>query len=196
MVQYKQDNRWYKLLTFYPPNSGHIYCNQNQIVDSYIKNDIDTQLNCQAKAQQTFLGIFPPIVFDSWSGDVVTESKNNPEVTFPVTHYGTLVANFKEVIPSEYLTTEIIIPVILGFIIPGIAAWIFAKKRKSYLFRYLKTIQAAYEAAHKNKEESLQRLSQIRKEITELFNKGKISEDHYGMLDSKVSEYYDEVTNE
>ena len=179
----------------YPPNSGHIYCNQNQIVNSYIKNDIDTQLNCQAKAN-SFLGIFPPIVFDSWSGDVATQSKNNPDVTFPVTHYGTLVANFREVIPSEYLTTEIIIPVILGFIIPGVAAWIFAKKRKSYLFRYLKTIQAAYEAADKNKEESLQRLSQIRKEITELFNKGKISEDHYGMLDSKVSEYYDKVTKE
>jgi YVTN family beta-propeller protein len=179
----------------YPPNSGHIYCNQNQIANSYIKNDINTQLNCQAKPN-SFLGIFPPIVFDSWSGDLATQSKNNPEITLPVTHYGTLVANFKEVIPSEYLTTEIIIPVMLGIILPGIAAWIFAKKRRSYLFRYLKTIEAAHEAAHKNKEESLQRLSQIRKEITELFNKGKISEDHYGMLDNKISEYYDKVTEE
>jgi YVTN family beta-propeller protein len=176
-----------------PPNSGYIYCNENRITNSYVKHDINTQLKCQAKAN-SFLGIFPPIVFDNWSGDLAPDSKNDPEMKFTVSHYGTLVANFKEIIPSEYLTTEIILPVILGIILPGITAWIFAKKRKSYLFRYLKTIQAAYEAAHKNKEESLQRLSQIRKEITELFNKGKISEDHYGMLDNKISEYYDKVT--
>jgi hypothetical protein len=61
---------------------------------SYIKNDVNTPLNCQAKSNR-FIGIFPPIVFDNWSGDLSTLSENNPEITLPVTHYGTLVANFK-----------------------------------------------------------------------------------------------------
>ena len=177
----------------YPPDSGYIYCNENQIANSYIKNDINTRLNCLARPN-SFLGIFPPIVFDSWSGDPATPSKNNPEITLPVTHYGTLVANFKEIIPSEYLTTNLIIPVMLGTILPAFFGWFIARKRRSNLSRYLKTILAAYEASDKNKEESLQRLSKIRRNITGLYYKGKLSEDDYGMLDDKISEYYDKVT--
>ena len=177
----------------YPPDSGYIYCNENQIANSYIKNDINTRLNCQARPN-SFLGIFPPIVFDSWSGDLATPSKNNPEITLPVTHYGTLVANFKEVIPSEYLTTNLIIPVMLGTILPAFFGWFIARKRRSNLSRYLKTILAAYEVSDKNKEESLQRLSKIRRNITGLYYKGKLSEEDYGMLDDKISEYHDKVT--
>lgn len=134
------------------------------------------------------------IVFDSWSGDLATPSKNNPEITLPVTHYGTLVANFKEVIPSEYLTTNLIIPVMLGTILPAIFGWFIARKRRSNLSRYLKMILAAYEVSDKNKEESLQRLSKIRRNITGLYYKGKLSDEDYGMLDDKISEYYDKVT--
>jgi hypothetical protein len=84
----------------------------------------------------------------------------------------------------------------LGTIIPAILGWVIAKRRRSYLNKYMKTIVTAYEVSHKNKEESLESLGKIRNEIADLFNKGKISEEHYGLLDNKISEYMDKVSKE
>jgi hypothetical protein len=59
----------------------------------------------------------------------------------------------------------------------------------------MKTIQSAYEESYKNKEERLQHLDKIKEEITEQFNKGRINESHYGILDGKISDYQDQISN-
>jgi hypothetical protein len=43
------------------------------------------------------------------------------------------------------------------------------------------------------KDESKQRLVQIRREMTDQFNKGKITESHYELLDKKISEYIEKL---
>jgi hypothetical protein len=67
------------------------------------------------------------------------------------------------------------------------------RKHRSYLNRYTKTIDAAYDASYRNKDESKQRLVQIRREMTDQFNKGKITESHYELLDKKISEYIEKL---
>jgi YVTN family beta-propeller protein len=179
-----------------PSSSGGVYCNESKIIGMYIKYNVGTQLKCQAKAN-SILGVFSPMTFDHWSGNLAPNPDNDPTVTFIVSHFGTLAANFREIIPSEFLTKNILIPVILGTVIPAVIAWMFAKRRRSYLHRYMKIIQEAYEkGSYKNKEERLRRLGQIREEITEQFNKGSINESHYGILDGKISDYQDQISKQ
>jgi YVTN family beta-propeller protein len=191
-----------------PPDSGVVYCNRQKISNNdHKKYDIGKQIKCEAKANSVFppwtfssWSVFPPIAFDSWSGnlkssDSANANNQNPNPTFEVSQYGTLTFNFKEFIPSEYIKM-IVIPIILGLILSGITAWIawlFTRRRRRYLGRYMKAIEAAYHTSTQNKEECFRRLSEIRRQITELFGRGKISESHYEILNEKISEYIEKV---
>jgi hypothetical protein len=73
-----------------PPNSGYINCNgpniHNITNSTYATIDLGS-LTCEAKAKS----VFPPIWFDSWSGDLASrDSDRDHTITFEPTHFGTL----------------------------------------------------------------------------------------------------------
>jgi hypothetical protein len=55
------------------------------------------------------------------------------------------------------------------------------------------TLKVSKISLYYNKHESKQRLVQIRREMTDQFNKGKITESHYELLDKKISEYIEKL---
>ena len=57
-------------------------------------------------------------------------------------------------------------------------------------------IDTAYESLEQsnNSKECLLHLQLVRKEISQLFKKGKISDAYYNILDKKISEYIEKVT--
>ena len=112
----------------------------------------------------------------------------NP-VEFIVSHYGiTLTAKFKDApSPPDYVAS-IIIPAMF-IIAPAIVAWLYKRRPKNYLKRYIKAIEAEADTPAQHKDESNQRLSQIRKEMTDQFTRGRITEEQYEMLSNKISSY-------
>jgi hypothetical protein len=54
-------------------------------------------------------------------------------------------------------------------------------------------LNAQFYLTNRNKNESKQRLVQIREEMTDQFNKGKITDSHYELLDKKISEYIEKL---
>jgi hypothetical protein len=154
----------------------------------YVRTANGTNLKCVANTNNGFM-------FGSWSSDLTSNSTDNP-ISFKVSRYGmSLVANFEKappLIPPEYLTT--IFGAILGIGIPAIGTWFFTTTRRNYLKRYLKTIEVTYDTFHlRNKDECLQRLEQKRKQIADVFEKGKISESYYEKLNDKISEYVSRI---
>jgi hypothetical protein len=49
-------------------------------------------------------------------------------------------------------------------------------------------IDFTYEALKKDKLEGVKQLEEIRKEVTNLFKKGKLTDSHYNILDKRISE--------
>jgi YVTN family beta-propeller protein len=184
-----------------PPNAGHIKCidkdNQEKEIPSntYIRIEFGAECRAEANIDYTFNlnklihnGFQPSsnFKFDWWSG--LQSGSNNP-TSFTVSRHGlNLTANFSEVPPPPDYQSTIIIPTMLGLIPVGWAA-LNRRKHRSYLNRYTKTIDAAYDAAYSKKDESKRHLVEIRREMTDQFNKGKITESHYEMLDKKILEY-------
>jgi hypothetical protein len=63
------------------------------------------------------------------------------------------------------------------------------KTHKINTKQYEKSIESTYDALHHNKEECLNRLGEKRKQIVELFARGRISRKDYEFLDNKISDY-------
>jgi len=61
--------------------------------------------------------------------------------------------------------------------------------------RHLTIIDTAYEnlEQNNNNKECLLHLQLVRKEISQLFKKGKIGDAYYNILDKKISEYIEKV---
>ena len=168
-----------------PPNVGDIECNGQQILsNSSIRYSDGTDIVCIANPAHGYK-------FSAWSG--VVDSSRNP-IIFKASQYGTLTANFK-----ESLSLEQYLAIIFGAvsIISITVGWIFRNRQRRYLNKYLTTIHTAYDTLYKNgdkkQQEYLLRLDTVRKEVTNLYIKGRISDAHYNVLDRVISDYIGKV---
>jgi hypothetical protein len=86
------------------------------------------------------------------------------------------------------LTIILTIATVSAFVIPCL---ITRRRtgRLSYLTKYSKVIDSIYETLRQDKDECLRQLSEIQKEITQLFIRGKINEMKYTILNEKISIY-------
>jgi YVTN family beta-propeller protein len=161
-----------------PPHSGDIECNglKNFGGNStlYARGEV---IQCVANPNRGY-------IFDSWSS--VAKSLSNP-LTFEISQFGTLTANFDPTFPPEtYLF------IILGSIgsVPIFWGWFNKDRQKHYLNTYLTRIEATYDKLYQtNRQEYLAQLQQISKELLDLFRRGKLSDSYYNILDRKASEY-------
>jgi YVTN family beta-propeller protein len=177
-------------------NMGEIICNNKKILNKFIMYDINTILECEAKANSGF-------AFSSWSGDVSQASHDNSNTpstlsdylfgswfndetntksTFKVSKYGTLNINFISPIPVS-IPPEFWTPfygLIPGFFVPSIISWLNGRRQRGRLEKYMKKID--------NNHDKLS-LEKIKPEIAYAYSKGKINESHLGLLKDKISEY-------
>jgi hypothetical protein len=178
-----------------PSHSGEIDCNGSKTSDnnSYVRYAVGTELICEARANNSW---FHPLIFKSWDG--IFMSFDNP-ITFKVDEYGTLTANFRDLIPSDWASA--IVGTLFGIAITAIGSVVyknrewFNEKRGVYLKRYTKRINTANEISHANNNECLELLREIKKQVTELAVRGKISKAHYNILNDKITEYVAKVSN-
>jgi YVTN family beta-propeller protein len=167
-----------------PPNSGDIQCNGQPIMQSvfaFYRNG--THLQCYADAGQGY-------EFNSWSN--IAFGSSNP-LDLRVSQYGgTLTANYKPTLTFEQYLAVILGPISVVSIIVG---WFFRNRQTRHLNKYMAIIETAYEALsdNNNTKDCLLHLQLVRKEITNLFVKGKISDGYYNILDRKSSEYIERV---
>ena len=131
-----------------PSNSGQINCNRPNIHNitssGYAMVDVGSTLTCEAKANSVFpapfsyWSVFPPIWFDSWSGNLTSpDSHKDHIITFKPTHFGTLVAHFN-VLSDAYITT------ILAIAIPAAAGLILKYSPLKDLFHHLLSVIKEY----------------------------------------------------
>jgi YVTN family beta-propeller protein len=169
-----------------PPNSGDIQCNGQQILpNTYFLYRNSTNLICTATADRGFK-------FSSWSN--MLYSLSNP-LSFNLSQYGgTLTANFKETLSLEQYLAIILGPISIISITVG---WFLRNRQRRHLNKYMTIIDTAYESLEQNNnsKECLLHLQLVRKEISHLFKKGKISDAYYNILDKKISEYIEKVSS-
>jgi YVTN family beta-propeller protein len=165
-----------------PPNVGDIECNgQPSLSNSSIRISNGTGITCTANSSHGY-------TFSSWSG-LVDGSAANP-IQFIASQYGNLRANFKQTLSLEQYLAIILGPV---SIISIIISWFFRNRQRKYLNKYLMRISNTYDSFYKNgdgkHQEYLLRLDNVRKEVTQLYIKGRISDAHYNVLDKVICEY-------
>jgi len=169
-----------------PPNPGDIQCNGQQIIpNTYFLYRNGTNLTCTANADRGY-------IFSSWSN--ILYSLNNL-LSFNLSQYGgTLTANFKPTLSLEQYLAIILAPISIVSITVG---WILRNRQRRHLDKYMTIIDTAYEGLDQNNTQSskecLLHLQLVRKEISQLFKKGKISDAYYNILDKKISEYIEKV---
>ena len=120
-------------------------------------------------------------------------STDNP-IHFTASNYGTLTANFQQSLSLEQYLAIILGPV---SVVSIVVSWLFRNRQRRYLNRYVTTINSVYDTFlyenHGNDDNKLQeyllRLNGVRKEITQLYIKGRISDAHYNVLDKIISDY-------
>ena len=171
-----------------PPNVGDVECNGQPVLsNSSIRISNGTSIECTANSSHGY-------IFSSWSG-VVDGLTANP-IHFTASQYGTLTANFKQTLSLEQYLAIILGPV---SVISIIISWVFRNRQRKYLSKYLIIINNAYDTLYKNGEgddrqqEYLHRLDNVRKEATQLYIKGRISDAHYNVLDKIISDYVEKV---
>ena len=184
-----------------PLNFGSISCNGRKISDNYILYDLGTRSVAQLVTNNTsgqipFIGSLIDYIskgsidFKQWSNSNDTDA--NHTVTFTASKYETLTANFKQNPPlPDWLWTAMI-----SIIISAVIALYKIVSRNTHRINtteYEKRIESTYNALHQNREECLHRLNERRRQIVELFAKGKISRKNYELLDNTISNYESEM---
>jgi YVTN family beta-propeller protein len=182
-----------------PVNFGTISCNGRKISDDYILYDDASQVKCTASVNDTsghtpFIGPLldyiskGSIQFASWS-EPSGDTNYSPNINFSALQYGTLTANFKQLPPPlpDWLLTAII-PIIISAVI-ALYKIVSRRTHKINAKEYEKKIQDIYNTLSQNREECLRRLDDKRRQITELFTKGKLSRKNYELLDNTISYY-------
>lgn len=159
-----------------PPNAGFIDCNGSKISNNYTRYNINTTLQCEAKANNGF-------TFNAWSGDYLSANLYSPLITLNISKYGSLSADFIQSsiisIPPEFWTP--LYGLIPAFFIPSIISWISGKRRETrYLREYMEIIGKADKDV-------------MEKDIRELYKEGKISDSNYKLLKEKIAHYYKDV---
>ena len=159
-----------------PENAGTIECNNSKLPsESFLLHPINTEIKCTAHASRGYS-------FDFWS-NMISDNKN--PITLNVTENNLLVANFKPAISNE--TYIGMVAAIIGST-SIFAGWYYKRRERSYLNTSMNRIDFTYDALKKDKLEGVKQLEEIRKEITNLFKKGKLTDSHYNILDKRISE--------
>ena len=176
-----------------PPGVGDVQCNGQQILsNSSIVVNNGAHIACTANSSHGYK-------FSSWSG-LVDSSADNP-IHFIASNYGTLTANFQQSLSLEQYLAIILGPV---SVVSIVVSWLFRNRQRRYLNKYVMTINNAHntflyenhgEEANTKRQEYLLRLDGVRKEITQLYIKGRISDAHYNVLDKIISDYAMRVNN-
>jgi YVTN family beta-propeller protein len=161
-----------------PSNSGNIECDgvKNVAGNSTLYTRGQT-VQCVANPNRAYS-------FDSWSN--IVDNVSNP-LTFNISRFGTLTANFNPTFPPEtYLF------IILGVVgsVPIFLGWLNRERQRRRLTRYLTRIETTHDRLFEsNKQDYVLQLQQISKEILHLFKRGKISDSYYNILDRKATDY-------
>jgi YVTN family beta-propeller protein len=177
-----------------PPGVGDIQCNGQQILsNSSIVVNSGAHITCIANSSHGYK-------FSSWSG-LMDNSADNP-IHFTASAYGTLTANFQQSLSLEQYLAIILGPV---SVVSIVVSWLFRNRQRRYLNKYVMAINSVYDNfLYKNgdgddddnkRKEYLLRLDGVRKEITQLYIKGRISDAHYNVLDKIISDYIVRVNN-
>jgi YVTN family beta-propeller protein len=169
-----------------PPNTGEIRCNNLRVMSgnstSYNRGQ---NLQCFATPERGY-------AFASWS-DYANDLSNNP-VSFKVSQFGTLTANFRPAITPETYVFAI------GGVVGATSVflgWYYKYGQRRYVNRYLTRIQSTYDTLHeKDKQQCILQLLNIRRELIFLYKKGSLSDSHYNILDNKTSDYIKNVRDE
>jgi hypothetical protein len=136
---------------------------------------INTEIKCTAHSSRGYS-------FDFWSNMIADTT--NP-ITLNTTENNLLVANFKPAISTEAYIGMIAAIVGSTSIFAG---WYYKRRERSYLNQSMNRIDLTYDALKKDKVEGVKQLEEIRKEITNLFKKEKLTDSHYNILDKRISE--------
>jgi YVTN family beta-propeller protein len=169
-----------------PPNTGEIRCNNQRVMSgnstSYNRGQ---NLQCIATPERGY-------AFASWS-DLANNLNDNP-LTFKVSEFGTLTANFRPTITPETYVFAI------GGIVGATSVflgWYYKYGQRRYVNRYLTRIESTYDTLHeKDKQQCILQLQSIRRELIYLYKKGSLSDSHYNILDNKTSDYIKIVREE
>jgi YVTN family beta-propeller protein len=162
-----------------PPNTGEIQCNNLRVISGNSTSyNRDQNLQCIATPERGY-------AFASWS-ELATDPSNNP-LTFKVSKFGTLTANFRPAITPETYVFAI------GGIVGATSVflgWYYKYGQRRYVNRYLTRIQSTYDTLNeKDKQQCILQLLSIRRELIYLYKKGSLSDSHYNILDNKTSDY-------
>ena len=159
-----------------PENAGTIDCNNSKLpTQDFLLHPINTEIKCTAHASRGYS-------FDFWS-NMIADTKN--PITLNTTENNLLVANFKSAISTEAYIGMIAATVGSTSIFAG---WYYKRRERSYLNQSMNRIDFTYDALKKDKVEGVKQLEELRKEITNLFKKGKLTDSHYNILDKRISE--------
>ena len=159
-----------------PENAGTIDCNNSKLpTQDFLLHPVNTEIKCTAHASRGYS-------FDFWS-NMIADTKN--PITLNTTENNLLVANFKPAISTEAYIGMIAATVGSTSIFAG---WYYKRRERSYLNQSMNRIDFTYEALKKDKVEGVKQLEELRKEITNLFKKGKLTDSHYNILDKRISE--------
>jgi YVTN family beta-propeller protein len=188
-----------------PSNTGHIKCDNKEFATGVYRH-IKLYSQCKAEPNNGFQ-------FSSWgeslrpnstrtiSTSTVSNSPfsflsnliypNDPSALMNVSKYGHFIANFKEApspIPREIWIS--LFGIMLGTVMPSIIRWINGWKQRRNFYHYMEQLPSKY-----NNLELKIRKDKLNNEITEYYANGKINESQHKMLKEKVSEYYNDNTN-
>ena len=159
-----------------PENAGTIDCNNSKLpTQDFLLHPVNTEIKCTAHASRGYS-------FDFWS-NMIADTKN--PITLNTTENNLLVANFKPAISTEAYIGMIAATVGSTSIFAG---WYYKRRERSYLNQSMNRIDFTYDALKKDKVEGVKQLEELRKEITNLFKKGKLTDSHYNILDKRISE--------
>jgi YVTN family beta-propeller protein len=159
-----------------PENAGTIDCNNSKLpTQGFLLHPINTEIKCTAHASRGYS-------FDFWSS-MIADTKN--PISLNTTENNLLVANFKPAISTEAYIGMVAATVGSTSIFAG---WYYKRRERSYLNQSMNRIDFTYDALKKDKIEGVKQLEELRKEITNLFKKGKLTDSHYNILDKRISE--------
>lgn len=90
-------------------------------------------------------------------------------------------------IPQEYLLP--LYGLIPSFLIPAVIRMINAKRQRGYASKYRKMIDETFSRFHDKSEECVQTFERIKSQIIVEYEKGRLSESHYQMLNERISDF-------
>ena len=166
-----------------PLSGGYIVCNAQKISNftelNYIRYPYDNELDCLATPNKGYQFAF-------WSGNLANDRPES-HIKLKTTQFGNLKANFSEStsvdfnIPFDTLVEIILIVItaIVGWLIPSIISFINNLRQRPLLINYVKLM---------NKATNKSALAQLRKEIIDIYAKGKLSESNFNLLNDRLGE--------